>query len=266
MKYTELEDSYDFHRNMRKTPWLKLFPHWWDEKDALLNAIGDEVERIKALSLFGLLNAGIKPPVLIWQESLKHDVYNFNQDITQLPATIKIQAPLYKTWGVITLTNHTKDDIDGITVTLDDTHGLAINQMISENDVITIDLVNNKVKINEKLIKPQKIGQGIPYFVTSQNNEKYVDGTPLHNEVIKLKINTDTNLENTTVTNTINVTEKMENWIVNGNAYRYNSAGAVWKWSPPAASPFFPGSFWTLWAGPGRSLQSPRPHRSPDPA
>ena len=72
MKYEDLEDSNDFFRNMRKTPWLKLFPHWYSERDALLNAIGDEIERIKAQSIFTLLNSQIKPPVLIWQESLIH--------------------------------------------------------------------------------------------------------------------------------------------------------------------------------------------------
>ena len=69
MDYQELEDVYEFHRNMRRTPWDMLFPHWFDTTDALLKAIGDEVERIKAVSIFTLLNAGIKPPVLLWQES-----------------------------------------------------------------------------------------------------------------------------------------------------------------------------------------------------
>ena len=73
MKYTDLADSTDFFRNMRKTPWLRLFPHWWSERDPLLLVIGEEVEKIKALALFGLLNAGIKTPVMIWQESLKHE-------------------------------------------------------------------------------------------------------------------------------------------------------------------------------------------------
>ena len=147
MKYTELSDSTDFHRNMRKTPWLKLFPHWWDEKDALLNAIGYEVERIKATAIFSLLNAGIKPPVMIWQESLKHEKYNINKDITQFPTTIEMPAPFYKTWGDITLTNNTTDDIDGIEITFDGKNGFMINQMISKGDIIKIDLSENKVYI-----------------------------------------------------------------------------------------------------------------------
>ena len=226
MKYADLSDSTDFFRNMRKTPWLKLFPHWWSENDVLLNAIGDEVERIKASAIFGLLNAGIKPPVMIWQESLKHDKYNINQDITQLPAVIEIEAPFYKTWGDIILTNNTTDDIDGIEITFDGVNGFAINQLIAQKDVIKIDLTNNKVQLNDHTIKPQIIGKGMPYFITSQNHQTYQEGTPLHNEIIKLKINTDTNLEDTIISNTINVTEKMEDWTINGEAYRYNKQGA----------------------------------------
>ena len=208
MKYTDLIDTDDFFRNMRRTPWLKLFPHWWDEKDPLLNAIGDEVERIKASALFGLLNATIHPPVLIWQESLPHKVYNVNKNITQLPSTIDIDAPLYKAWGNIILTNNTADEIDGIEITFDELHGFAINQLIAQGDIIKINLTENKVQLNGETIKPQKIGKGMPYFITSRNNKTYQEGTPLHNEVIRLKINTDTNLENTTITNTINVSEK----------------------------------------------------------
>ena len=65
-------DKYEFYRNMRRTPWQKLFPHWWAENDLLVQAIGDEVERIKALAIFTLLNAGIKPPVMTWKESIVH--------------------------------------------------------------------------------------------------------------------------------------------------------------------------------------------------
>lgn len=226
MKYEDLDNSDGFFRNMRRTPWLKLFPHWWSEKDPLLNAIGDEVERIKASAIFGLLNAGIKPPVLLWQESLNHKVYNVNKDITQLPSTIEINAPRYKTWGNITLTNNTKKEIDGIEITFDGLNGYAINQLIAQGDIIVINLTENKVQINGHTIKPQKIGKGMPYFITSPNNLTYKQGTPLHNEIIRLKINTDTNLENTTVTNTINVTEKLDKWTVTGDAVRYNSEEA----------------------------------------
>lgn len=226
MKYTDLIDTDDFFRNMRRTPWLKLFPHWWDEKDPLLNAIGDEVERIKASALFGLLNATIHPPVLIWQESLPHKVYNVNKNITQLPSTIDIDAPLYKSWGNIILTNNTADEIDGIEITFDELHGFAINQLIAQGDIIKINLTENKVQLNGETIKPQKIGKGMPYFITSRNNKTYQEGTPLHNEVIRLKINTDTNLEDTTITDTINITEKLENWTINGDTVIYNTQGA----------------------------------------
>ena len=225
MKYTDLADSTDFFRNMRKTPWLKLFPHWYSERDPLLLAIGEEVEKIKALAFFGLLNAGIKPPVMIWQESLKHDKYNINQDITSLPAVIEAPAPLYKTWGDITLTNNTKKDIDGLEITFNDGNGYAINQLIAQNDIIKINLTENKVQINNHTIKPQILGKGMPHFLTTKNNPEHKENTPLHNEIIRLKINTDTNLENTTVVNTTNVTENMENWIVHGNAYQYNKKG-----------------------------------------
>ena len=69
-------NQYVFNRNMRRTPWERLFPHWWDTNDALLSAIGDEVERIKASALFSLLNAGMKPPVMIWKESIVHSSYS----------------------------------------------------------------------------------------------------------------------------------------------------------------------------------------------
>lgn len=225
MQYSELEDTTNFHRNMRKTPFLKLFPHWWDERDPLITAIGDEVERIKALAIFGLLNAGMKPPVLLWQTSLTHDKYNVNKDITQLPAIIELDAPLYKTWGDITLTNNTEDDIDGLEITFNETDGFAINQLISKDDVIKINLTENKVQINNHTIKPQILGKGMPYFLTTYNNNKYIEGTPLHNEVIRLKINTDINLEGSTVYETVNVTEKMDKWEVHGDAYQYNQKG-----------------------------------------
>lgn len=190
MEYQELEDVYEFHRNMRTTPWMKLFPHWWDERDALTNAIGDEVERIKAQSIFNLLNAGIKPPVLLWQESIIHKEYNAHFNATALPKQVTVQAPLYKTWGKITLTNNTKKDIDGLILKLDNNHGYAINQLIAQEDILVIDLTNNKVLLNKKKIEPQKIGNGMPYFVTQQNNKIYNEDTPLHNEVIRLEIST----------------------------------------------------------------------------
>ena len=225
MKYTDLADSTDFFRNMRKTPWLRLFPHWWSERDPLLLVIGEEVEKLKALALFGLLNAGIKPPVMIWQESLKHEQYNINQDIVSLPAIVEAPAPFYKTWGDITLTNNTKDDIDGLEITFNDGNGYAINQLIAQGDIIKINLTDNKVQLNGHTIKPQILGKGMPYFLTTANNRDYKENTPLHNEIVRLKINTDTNLEDTVIVNTVNVTEKMDNWNVHGNAYQYNKKG-----------------------------------------
>lgn len=190
MDNEELKDIYEFHRNMRKTAWEQLFPHWWDTQDSLLKAIGDEVERIKAVAIFALLNAGIKPPVLLWQESIEHEQYHFNSNITQLPHTIKIQAPLYKTWGKITLTNNTVKDIDGLIIKLNERHGLVINQLIAQSDIISIDLHKNQTTLNDEIIDTQPIGEGIPYFVTQQNHTSYHKNTPLHNEVIRITFGT----------------------------------------------------------------------------
>lgn len=226
MAFDNFYDSDDFQRNMRKTPFLKLLPHWFSENDELVTAIGAEVERIKAQAIFALLNAGIKPPVMIWQESLVNEQYTANFHLTKLPSTMNIQAPLYKTWGKIILTNNTVDDIDGLEITFDDKNGYMINQLISQNDKLIIDLTNQKVTLNNHTIKVQELGDGMPYFITSQNKEKYDVKTPLHNEVVRIKVNTDTNLEDTTVTKTINVTENLDNWTNNGNAYLYNPKGA----------------------------------------
>lgn len=196
MEYKEIEDVYEFHRNMRKTPWTRLFPHWWDDKDALLTAIGNEVERIKAISIFSLLNTGIKPPVLLWQESIDHKEYHANFNATSLPYSASIQAPLYKTWGKITLTNNTIKDLDGLIIKLDNNHGYVINQLISTSDKIVINITDNKVTLNNKVIEPQKIGKGLPYFITQQNKEKYDENTPLHNEVIRITLETHTTEEN----------------------------------------------------------------------
>ena len=190
MEYRELEDVYEFHRNMRQTPWTRLFPHWWDDTDALLLAIGNEVERIKAISIFALLNQGIKPPVLLWQESIDHKEYHANFNATSLPYSASIQAPLYKTWGKITLKNNTVKDLDGLIIKLDDNHGYIINQLIAQEDEIVINLTDDKVTLNNKVIKPQKIGNGLPYFITQQNKKKYDENTPLHNEVVRITLET----------------------------------------------------------------------------
>ena len=195
MKYSDLSDANDFFRNMQKTPWLKLFPHWWSEKDALLNAIGDEVERIKAQAIFTLLNSQIKPPVMVWQESLIHPEYHITDNITQLPSVTQVQAPLYKTWGKITLTNNTTEDIDTLAVMITQSDGFVITQSIAQSDKIVIDLIEDKVTLNNKKIKPQKIGEGIPYFKTVQNNDEYVNNTPLHNEAIKVEVRTEEDIE-----------------------------------------------------------------------
>ena len=75
MKYTDLSINLGFHKNMQETNWLKLFPKWWAENDPLIDAIGKEVTQIKADSIFSLLNTTLKPPVMIWQESIHHKDY-----------------------------------------------------------------------------------------------------------------------------------------------------------------------------------------------
>lgn len=195
MQYTDLSDANDFVRNMRKTPFLKLFPHWWSEKDVLLNAIGDETERIKSQAIFTLLNSQIKPPCLIWQNSLIHKEYHVTNNLTSLPSITQVQAPLYKTWGKITIDNHTENDIDNLIVMITESDGLIIPQLLKQSDKIIIDLTNQKVTINNKEIKPQKIGDGIPYFKTVQNNERYINNTPLHNEAIKVQLKTEEDIE-----------------------------------------------------------------------
>lgn len=70
MKYTDLIENYGFARNMQETSWLKLFPHWWSENDPLLETIGKEVSFLKAQGIFTLLNTMVKPPVMIWQNSV----------------------------------------------------------------------------------------------------------------------------------------------------------------------------------------------------
>ena len=188
MDYTEINGSEGFKRNMRRTPWLKLFPHWWSENDALLNAIGDEVERIKSLAFFALLNTGIKPPVMIWQNSIIHEKYHIKRHLTQLESYIDIQAPLYKTWGKIVLTNNTKDEINTLQIMVTESDGILIEETIKQEDIIVIDLLEQKVTINGKKHQFFNLNEGIPYFKTVQNLAEYDENTPLHNEVIRLCI------------------------------------------------------------------------------
>lgn len=188
MDYTEINGAEGFKRNMRRTPWLKLFPHWWSENDALLNVIGDEVERIKALAFFSLLNAGIKPPVMIWQNSLVHKEHHINRHLTELKSYIDIQAPLYKTWGKITLINNTSDDISNLKIMITESDGITINKDIHKDDIIVFDLLNQTLDINDKKVEFININEGIPYFKTVQNLEIYDESVPLHNAVIRMEI------------------------------------------------------------------------------
>ena len=185
-------NQYVFNRNMRRTPWERLFPHWWDTNDALLSAIGDEVERIKASALFSLLNAGMKPPVMIWKESIVHSSYSVKHTCTQLKNTISIQSPLYKTWGYIILKNNTKEDIYDLKVMINETDGIFIGHC-KYNDIIKIDLIEQKIIINNESLPINNIGDGIPYFKNQQNKEQYNfnEKGALHNAAVRINILSD---------------------------------------------------------------------------
>ena len=187
MKYTDLSINLGFQRNMRETSWLKLFPHWWSENDPLTDAIGKEIELIKAKGIFKLLNATIKPAVMIWQNSINNKKYTESVTINNLdPEIIKLPAPLYKTFGTITLTNHTIETISELEISLNDNDSLTILDSIDEDDVITINVSDQEVYINKEQANTIIKGDGLSYFKTSQNNETYDPDTPLHNEALIL--------------------------------------------------------------------------------
>ena len=75
MDYNDLTINSGFQKNMQDTNWLKLFPKWWSANDPLMNIIGQEITYLKAQAIFELLNTTIKPPVLLWQESIEHKNY-----------------------------------------------------------------------------------------------------------------------------------------------------------------------------------------------
>ena len=199
MKYTDLSINLGFHRNMRETNWLKLFPHWWSENDPLLQSIGAEVERIKAQAIFDLLNVGLKPPVLLWQTSINHEKFNTVEEITELPHYIEIEAPLYKTWGKITIKNQSNTELYDLKIMITENDGVIIHDAFAPEDVLVIDITEQIFHINNRKIKPQIIGNGFPYFKTVQNveitkklEEKWDPKIPLHNEIVRIFFETDT--------------------------------------------------------------------------
>lgn len=190
MKYSDIDLNAGFTKNMRDTPWTKLFPHWWTE-DALTRAIGDEVERVKAQIIFALLNMGIKPPVMIWQRSLNHKEYKEHYNITNLPQAIEIDAPKYKTWGIIKITNNDDNDIHDLNIMFDGINGITIVDTIGPNDIVTLDLESQNFSLNNQDIEISKHGEGIPYFITSKYSNENIEDMPLSNEILRITFNAD---------------------------------------------------------------------------
>ena len=188
--YNDVENG--FHRNMRETNWQKLFPHWWDP-NYLLKAIGDEVERIKAMYIFALLNSTIKPPVMLWKTDIDNKQYRSASSFTKLPSTIEIKAPLYETWGYISLMNKGSNDIYHLQIMITEKDGIEINDVIKTDDILKFNITNQTCHINKKKITFEKIGNGIPEFITSKNTEIYDPKNPLHNEILRIQLKSNTN-------------------------------------------------------------------------
>ena len=186
MKYSDVDLYNGFQQNMRQTSWTRLFPSWWSE-DALTTSIGKEIELIKSMIIFQSLEAGIKPPVLLWQTSLDYKEKQYNKNITSLPDNIEITAPLYKTWGNIQIVNNSDEDIYNLKIMFTDNDGITLNHILPAYGTVFLDLTNQKFYINDKKIKPLIYGKGLQYFITTRNNDVYDPDTPLHNEIVRLQ-------------------------------------------------------------------------------
>lgn len=194
MKYSDVNLDDEFVGNMRQTSWSSLFPYWYMQDD-FINAIGNEIELIKSEALFRLLNIGSKPPVLLWQNSLIHKEYKTEQTIKNLPDTIYIRAPIYKTWGQISFINR-GDVIPQLTISFNETNNIIINEDIDTNDEVLLDITHQKFYINNEQINPYKNGEGLSYFITRRNNKTYQDGTPLHNEILGITFSSTNDIDN----------------------------------------------------------------------
>ena len=198
MKYTDLSINLGFHKNMQETHWLKLFPKWWSENDPLLQAIGKEIAYIKADGIFQLLNVTIKPPVMIWQESINHKKYTESftiekekKDEETLYELIKLPAPLYKTYGTITLKNNSINDVTNLKIAFNETDYIIILDTITTDDIVVINVGSQKVYINKKEANILINGEGLSYFKTGQNKQKYTPEivyNEIDNEVISYTI------------------------------------------------------------------------------
>lgn len=203
MKYTDLIENYGFARNMQETNWLKLFPHWWSENDPLLETIGKEVAFLKAQGIFTLLNTMVKPPVMIWQNSVIEKEYKISNTVTTLDLNdtgeddsniIVHQAPLYKTFGTIKLMNHSNEKIHNLKLELTSTDYIIIKNNIKPQDVVIVNVGDQTVTINNQQANVQKFGDGVSYFKTQQqidlsnwNSHDYY----FSNEVLRLTLTSD---------------------------------------------------------------------------
>lgn len=183
MQYSDVHFQNEFRGNLRQTSWSSLFPYWYMEDD-FLKTIGEEIELIKAQGIFRLLNIGVKPPVMLWQTSLNHKEYHVNTQLIDFDNPIQIQAPFYKTWGTIEIITH--NELSNLEIMLNDNDGIIIPFTIPENAHILLDLENQNFLINNQDIDVLQRGQGLPYFITSQNNDTYQKDTPLHNEIVNI--------------------------------------------------------------------------------
>ncbi len=200
MKYTDLIENYGFKRNMQETNWLKLFPHWWSENDPLLETIGKEVAFLKAQGIFTLLNTMVKPPVMIWQNSVVEKEYIISETFTDFTdAIIENEAPLYKTYGHIKFISYSDENIQNLRVAFTDNDYIIIKTIIKPQDNVIINIGNQKVTINGKKADVQVFGEGISYFKTQQqekdiskwNSQEYY----FSNEILRISFGSDANYD-----------------------------------------------------------------------
>lgn len=199
MKYTDLIENYGFTRNMQETNWLKLFPHWWSENDPLLETIGKEVAFLKAQGIFTLLNTMVKPPVLIWQNSVVEKEYVISDTFTDFDkAIITNQAPLYKTFGHIDFVSYSDEDIHNLKIAFTDNDYIIIKNIIKPQDELTINVGEQTVTINGKKAIVQAFGDGISYFKTQKQTDMQNWNPQEHyfsNEELRISFTSDSNYD-----------------------------------------------------------------------
>lgn len=194
MKYTDLIENYGFARNMQETNWLKLFPHWWSENDPLLETIGKEVSFLKAQGIFTLLNTMVKPPVMIWQNSVVEKQYTISETFTNFN-TIEHEAPLYKTYGSIELISYSDENIHNLKVGFTDTDYIIVKTIIKPQDKVIINVGSQEVTINGEKANIQIFGDGVSYFKAQRQEKEINKWDPqkhyFSNEILKITFDSD---------------------------------------------------------------------------